>query len=507
MKSDVRVKHELLIILLCAGMMFTLGSITFWWSINRPPVIKIPKRRTVSPNAIKYYIVAAKKIKQYDFSVLQWAICRYPETRPAPTPMPPPGPGASPGMPGPGSPPMPGPGTKPKIPADTAIYDPYALATLAEKQALLKDNLDVLKKARLGFRYECLVPSIRYTGTDTVYVYNIDQLSDIFVLEGQSKELLGNWNDALSSYIDSIRIASDTAHGGGIENADKSITMQRIANQNAWVAVNHVDAATAHLAVKRLSAIIKNAPSYADILQEESYHEISELADELKQKDWRIEWARTFSQGEQRIIRNRILCFTASKRRMIEFRKRMFQEHILNASKPYPLDRIKFQFNSDFKDTIAPQDWYPGRFSWEYIRTMNGLLMTSLALRAWKLEHGNYPKSLQGLMPNYLDKLPNDPFAISGTFKYHLRGSSYILYSLGPDSRDNGGKPVIQAFCPSPFYKSSKGDIVAGVTDVPPALPHRLVKPPARPLPREIKDWIREDYALGAHPGAPPPMP
>lgn len=82
------------------------------------------------------------------------------------------------------------------------------------------------------------------------------------------------------------------------------------------------------------------------------------------------------------------------------------------------------------------------------------MLAVSLALHAWRLERGDYPQSLRELTPEYLKKLPDDPFAVKGTFKYQRLKNDYLLYSPGPDCKDNRGKP----------FDNGSGDIVAGVT-------------------------------------------
>ena len=68
-----------------------------------------------------------------------------------------------------------------------------------------------------------------------------------------------------------------------------------------------------------------------------------------------------------------------------------------------------------------------------------------LALRAYRLEHGAYPATLAALTPAYLKQIPNDPFAASGPLHYKRQGSKYVLYSIGPDGKDDGGKPIFDA--------------------------------------------------------------
>ena len=106
--------------------------------------------------------------------------------------------------------------------------------------------------------------------------------------------------------------------------------------------------------------------------------------------------------------------------------------------------------------------------------TENALLLTMLALRAYKMEHGAYPTALSTLTPGYLKAVPSDPFALSGPLRYKQKGSGYLLYSVGPDGKDDGGKPIFDATKPAPsapgnsdqrYYvqPESQGDVVAGV--------------------------------------------
>ncbi len=102
--------------------------------------------------------------------------------------------------------------------------------------------------------------------------------------------------------------------------------------------------------------------------------------------------------------------------------------------------------------------------------TQNGLLLLALALHAFRLEHGHYPELLPELAPSYLKKLPDDPFGVQETFKYHLKGESYVLYSVGPDGKDDGGTPIddprqARSSNPNARYfvnQNSVGDVVAG---------------------------------------------
>jgi hypothetical protein len=87
------------------------------------------------------------------------------------------------------------------------------------------------------------------------------------------------------------------------------------------------------------------------------------------------------------------------------------------------------------------------------------LAATALALRAYEVDHGERPATLDALIPDYLGAVPLDPLAAAGTPIGYVeavtpevdptasRGSGRfatpdavpVLYSVGPDGQDNGG--------------------------------------------------------------------
>jgi hypothetical protein len=45
----------------------------------------------------------------------------------------------------------------------------------------------------------------------------------------------------------------------------------------------------------------------------------------------------------------------------------------------------------------------------------------------------------RALTPQYLDRVPADPFD-GAPLRYRLLNSGYVIYSAGPDGQDNGGR-------------------------------------------------------------------
>jgi hypothetical protein len=63
----------------------------------------------------------------------------------------------------------------------------------------------------------------------------------------------------------------------------------------------------------------------------------------------------------------------------------------------------------------------------------------ALAMAEYHNDHGGYPLALGELSPKYVEKLPKDPFS-EQDYRYRREGKGYLLYSVGMNGRDDGGR-------------------------------------------------------------------
>jgi hypothetical protein len=64
-----------------------------------------------------------------------------------------------------------------------------------------------------------------------------------------------------------------------------------------------------------------------------------------------------------------------------------------------------------------------------------------LALQAYKARYGGYPASIKELESKLGWKLPKDPFS-EKDFIYKRQTKGFLLYSVGPDMKDDGGRSL-----------------------------------------------------------------
>jgi hypothetical protein len=69
------------------------------------------------------------------------------------------------------------------------------------------------------------------------------------------------------------------------------------------------------------------------------------------------------------------------------------------------------------------------------------LTVTAIALKRYKLRHGNLPPDLTALVPVFLPAVPLDPVNAQPLHYKPNADGTFLLYSVGEDAEDNGGDP------------------------------------------------------------------
>lgn len=425
------------------GTVAVVIAVGMWWHhyINRQYSPGVPVTRMPSPNASDYYVRAANSI--VDSYLVGWAIRDTPSPRPAPP--------------------------KPFVPLTPAPRPvPPTLATIDEQEMLLQRNSQCLDTLRSGFHHAYLHPPVTTIDELVKLPPPFVKLSSLLILESEVHQRHGDWRSAMGSLVDSIRLGSDIVRGSCRLDSE-SEEIQRRSVRLAWKMVDQLDACSSRTLSQEMDSIIDGAWSYADILREDKQTMLSVWCSYFDRPDWQSELTKCFADCDARDdAREIILCFTRSRYSIFATYSIAMDRIIFDTRKPYaenlpapPITKDRFygwllgSYSDGNINTV-------GRSNWECTTATTRLLTLSLALHAYYLDHGSYPASLKALTPSYLSKLPDDPFALKGTFKYKCSGSDYTLYSLGPDCRDDGGKAIGK-----PGHRDvkmgSKGDIVAGV--------------------------------------------
>ena len=137
----------------------------------------------------------------------------------------------------------------------------------------------------------------------------------------------------------------------------------------------------------------------------------------------------------------------AERKRRTEELERMHAERIRHVESFWsvfrvPLIRTRSQLVADQVIAKLFHDFQPAQEAFDRTNARLDLLRLAIALERYKSAKGEYPETLDALIPAYLDEIPLDPFTGRKTLTYKLapdEETAFLLYSYGPNETDDGG--------------------------------------------------------------------
>jgi len=79
-------------------------------------------------------------------------------------------------------------------------------------------------------------------------------------------------------------------------------------------------------------------------------------------------------------------------------------------------------------------------------------VVTATALKRYQLKHGNYPRDLNALVPEFVPSVPLDPVDGQPLHYREKPDGTFLLYSVGENGKDDGGDPSLEKGVESPSF-------------------------------------------------------
>lgn len=251
-------------------------------------------------------------------------------------------------------------------------------------RALVATNAEALRLLRLGFTHRSAVPTdatiANFAGISGDLI-GLKSLARVLSAEGQLAELESRPADAARSYLDAIRLGTEMSRGGLMMNRLVGIACEGIG----------------------IIPLVKLLPKL-------TCEQMRPLVAELEQID----------SG------------TVAWREVIRNENRFARAQMGSYPNPFKFALALWQTRSMRRASEERHD-----LAAAHLR----LLWAELALRCYRCDQGSTPGSLQQLVPKYLQTVPSDPFS-SHPLVYRPAETNWLLYSVGTDRVDDGGKPV-----------------------------------------------------------------
>lgn len=348
---------------------------------------------------------------------------------------------------------------------DEVTSTKYPLAQeypIGPKEAWLKENAKALHLLREGLKYPAWQPDMPLNHQYPSYS-DFRWLARALLVESHVYAERGQFDKAVSSVLDIMDFGYAVPRGGSliaslVGNAITAMAIREMENL-----LPHLDAKTARATSFRLGTIYANRFPYYKTIQEDKRYGQDLLKNALKGADWRKQVADFSDLSLAQAARLLLM----SKEEYMDEYSQLMDAQINAAHLPYAAMQPVTGFENSPADILISHT-FSRRWIQARADTQSVLVMMMLALRAYQLDHGNYPPTLQTLVPHYLRRVPLDPFSGLTPLRYRLEGEKYFLWSIGPDGVNNNARPIKnkerggRAQYHS-WSSNAKGDIVAGL--------------------------------------------
>jgi hypothetical protein len=220
---------------------------------------------------------------------------------------------------------------------------------------------------------------------DTERFSNLRSAGRALMRDAELAQQQGRFGDAAAIALENVRLGHATAHCGLMIDAMVGIAIEGLGHSTLVQIIGRVDQETCRKTIAELESAERARESFAEI-----------------QRRNRIWSQHAYSWiGHLMIIVDDFSPATRS--------------------------------NDDiFADSLFPR-----------LEAVTDLLILELTLRQFRLDHGKLPLKLEELVPDYLQRIPLDPFdELNRPYRYLPNKGAYSLYSLGFDRDDDGGVPL-----------------------------------------------------------------
>ena len=274
--------------------------------------------------------------------------------------------------------------------AATLNVGDYNILSNAALRALVVTNAEALRLLRIGLTHKCAVPpdtAITNTSGLLSDLAGMKRLAQLLAAEGLLYQQDNQPAQAVRTYLDAIHFGNEISRGGVLINRLVGVACEAIGR----------------------APLARLAPSLTT-------DQARQVIPELERVDaTRVTWDEV-CVAEKRYVRHYMI------------------------ANPNPI-----VWAVGWWQNIAARKRASDRHN--SIIALERLLTAELALRCYCSDKTSAPARIEDLVPGYLSKVPEDPFN-GQPMIYRPQGTNWLLYSVGPDRVDNGGRSAARATTP-----------------------------------------------------------
>jgi hypothetical protein len=268
--------------------------------------------------------------------------------------------------------------------AVTANVGNYTAMSNEALRELVLTNAECLHRLRLGLTRQCAVPPDTAMTNMPAMINQLSgmkRLAQLLAAEGLLHQLDHQTVEAVHTYVDAIRFGNEISRGGILINRLVGVAIEAIGRAPLAKLVPSLTPAQARQLIADLEKIDASRVSWDEVRAAERRYARHYMASQANPMVWIVGWWQSIGAVKRAVGRH---------------------------------------------NSVVAQE---------------RLLMIELALRCYRADQACPPARLEDLVPAYLAKLPQDPYT-GRPMIYRLHGTNWLVYSVGPDLVDNGGRPM-----------------------------------------------------------------
>jgi hypothetical protein len=276
----------------------------------------------------------------------------------------------------------------------TGAVGDFSTLERGDLRDLVDTNAQSLHQLRLGLTRPCVVP-IDWSATNFIAMVgnlaDMKALAHLLAAEGRLAEMDNRPADAANSYVDAIHFGNEISKGGFLINRLVGVSCEAIGSKPLIRLVPKLTCDQARPLIAKLEQIDRERVSWEEIRQNENRFARSQISKTGNPIALILAWWQVRPARNKALVRHNLAV------------------------------------------------------------THLRLAAVELALDCYQLENLRLPSNLDELATNYLSRIPLDLFS-GQPLIYRPHSRNWLLYSIGADGVDDGGKPVGRG-------PSAKGDI------------------------------------------------
>jgi len=332
--------------------------------------------------------------------------------------------------------------------------------TISDYENLVTDNAQAYAILHQGLTKECVCPPMRGENAFS-NPYGADAMSK---LRNLAKALRGaavyyekkrDYGRAVEYQLDAVEMGLTYPHKATLIQDLVGIACAAIGYSKIEDNLAHLNSQELARAAERIERIRKKMTPFSEVIQEEGYVSASLWEEQFSSRKFRqsvfAPWLwptlspyALFSSGGsagQDFVDGARMAFankTAFINRLMDYSNAITAE----AAKPFT---GKSSVSNPFDPWVSNIVDLPVNCRRVHLRAEAyvALIQTDIALRRFNADQGKYPAKLDELISKYLKAVPIGPLGIGKPLRYKPAsgGKSFLVYSVGGNMTDDGGKP------------------------------------------------------------------